>query len=220
MIRLRPAKQNLLTLLRAGILTSLANMRRLGACLLACCLTFGLAPRVLAQESEESFISREYQLKALFLYQFGGGNYVEWPDAAFSNDEAPFVIGLLGHTPVEKTLQDVSIKYKIKGRKIVVQQFDPMSTTQTCQILFIGRDVGPAIQKQVVEKMQNQPVLIVGETVGFAGRGGSMNFVIESNKIHIEINLDAAKHQQLKISAKLLGLSNAKIVESSETTQH
>ncbi len=48
----------------------------------------------LAGGSDEGFINREYPLKALFLYNFGG--YVEWPDNAFASDDAPFVICVLG----------------------------------------------------------------------------------------------------------------------------
>ncbi len=41
--------------------------------------------------------------------------------------------------------------------------------------------------------------------------GGCVNFYIEANKIRFEINLEAARQQQLKMTAKLLAL--ARIVQ-------
>jgi hypothetical protein len=189
-----------------------AGARRccLGLCLLACCLAFGGARAALAQQAEEeAVINREYPLKALFLYNFGG--YVEWPVEAFSRVDDPFVIGVLGSAPLDETLREISNSKKINGRKIAVERFASIDAIKPCHILFIGRDVHPQTQRSALEKMRNHPVLVVGESKGFAGLGGSVNFFVESNKIRFEINLDAARQQQLKISSKLLAL--AKIVQ-------
>jgi hypothetical protein len=182
----------------------------LGLCLLACCLVFGGARAALAQQAEEeAVINREYPLKALFLYNFGG--YVEWPVEAFSRADDPFVIGVLGSAPLDDTLREISNTKKINGRKISVERFASADSIKPCHILFIGRDVQPQVQRSALERMRNQPVLVVGETKGFAGLGGSVNFFVEANKIRFEINLEAARQQQLKISSKLLAL--AKIVQ-------
>ena len=71
-------------------------------------------------------------------------------------------------------------------------------------------------QRLALERLQDQPVLIVGESDGFAALGGSVNFIVEANKIRFEINVDAAKQHQLKISSKLLAL--AKIVQDQSGT--
>jgi hypothetical protein len=175
--------------------------------LLAVCLTHtGLA----LQGQDEGVINREYPLKALFLYNFGG--YVEWPADAFSGNQAPFVIGVLGSAPLEDTLRELAATKTIAGRKIVVEQFSTADKIGPCQILFVARNVSPQQQRIAVEKLRNQHVLIVGESKGFAGQGGSVNFFIESNKVRFEINPEAAKQHQLKISSKLLAL--AKIVQN------
>jgi hypothetical protein len=162
------------------------------------------------QGSEEGAINREYPLKALFLYNFGG--YIEWPADTFSSDQAPFVIGVLGSAPLESTLRELAATKTIAGRKIVVEQFLSAERIKPCQILFVTRNVSQPQQRMALEKLKNQHVLIVGESKGFAGQGGGVNFFIESNKVRFEINLESAKQHQLKISSKLLAL--AKIVES------
>ena len=178
-------------------------------CLLVGCCAFGHPrPGIAQQDSNEPVVNREYHLKALFLYNFGG--YVEWPADAFSSGQDPFVIGVLGSSPVDVTLKEISATKRINGRKIVVQRFASLDSLTPCQILFIARDVAPQQQVAAISRLQSHPVLVVGESPNFSGRGGCVNFIIEANRIRFEINIDAAKQHRLKISAKLLAL--AKIV--------
>ncbi len=176
--------------------------------LAGCCLVCGLSQTLLAQ-SGDAVINREYPLKALFLYNFG--SYVEWPAAAFASDEDPFVIGILGNAPLDGTLREIAATKRVAGRRIAIKQFTSVEAIERCQILFVARNVSPSQQEQVIERLRGLPVLTVGDIGGFAARSGCVNFYIESNKIRFEINLEAAKQQQLRISAKLLAL--AKIVQ-------
>ena len=40
---------------------------------------------------------KEYQLKAVFLYNFA--QFVDWPSNSFNGDDAPLVIGIMGEDP-------------------------------------------------------------------------------------------------------------------------
>lgn len=181
----------------------------LGAWLLGCFLVCGLSQTGLAQSDGEAVINREYPLKALFLYNFA--SYIEWPPAAFAGVDQPFVIGILGSAPLDSMLRDIAATKTINGRRLVVEHFSAPDAVRPCQILFIGRHVPPEERQRVVETLQNQSVLIVGESAGFARRGAAVNFFVENNKIRFEINVNAARQHALKISSKLLAL--AKIVE-------
>jgi hypothetical protein len=57
-------------------------------------------------------------------------------------------------------------------------------------------------------------VLTVGDTEGFTEAGGMINLTIVDQRVHFEINPDAARRAGMKISSKLLSL--AKIVKVSE----
>jgi hypothetical protein len=59
--------------------------------------------------------------------------------------------------------------------------------------------------------LRGSSILTVGESKGFAERGGVINLTLEENKLGLEINTDAAGQSHLKISSKLLAL--AKIVK-------
>jgi len=54
------------------------------------------------------------------------------------------------------------------------------------------------------------PILTVGETPGFAERGGVIRFTLEDNRVRFEVNVDAAHQADLNISSRLLTL--AKII--------
>ena len=158
-----------------------------------------------AQDAEEGTINREYPLKALFLYNFAG--YIEWPAGTFANDESPFTIGILGKTPIDETLNQIAATKRISGRKIEIVHFVSVNDLKPCQILFIANSVSPALQRKAIDAMKNRPVLIVGESDGFAAEGGDINFFLRDNKIRFEINVVTTRQQQLKVSSKLLGIA-------------
>jgi hypothetical protein len=58
----------------------------------------------------------------------------------------------------------------------------------------------------ILAGLKDASVLTVGETEGFAARGGIINFYIEGNRVRFEINPDAAHRSGLKISSQLLQL--------------
>ena len=73
----------------------------------ACCWPGRALPQSQLASSDGGIINREYPLKALFLYNFGG--YVEWPDESFASDQ-PFVIGILGKAPLDQTLREIAAR--------------------------------------------------------------------------------------------------------------
>lgn len=175
-----------------------------------------LAQSAFAQSGGDTVINREYTLKALFLYNFG--SYVEWSPEAFGGNDRPFVIGVLGHSPVEATLREIASTKTIGGRRIVIERIPSAAAMVPCQILYIPQDVGLQGQQMAVESIGSAQVLIVGESPGFARRGAVVNFYVEANKIRFEINVDAARERGLTISAKLLSL--ARIIGTSNAESH
>ena len=66
------------------------GLRHLTAWLLGLAMTGLGAPAARAEPA----LSAEYQLKAVFLFNFA--QFVEWPASAFPDPNAPLVIGVLG----------------------------------------------------------------------------------------------------------------------------
>jgi hypothetical protein len=182
-----------------GVLT-LKGFRRV--CLLATCAIASSAPHSGVRAQSPS----PYQVKAVFLSTFA--KFVEWPSDPGSNT-GPISICVLGDDPFEGAL-DEAIKGKtINGRELVARRYKRAEETTGCQIVFISVSEKNRL-RAILDSLRRESALTVGETEGFAKLGGMINFTLEENRVHFEINVDAADHARLKISSKLLNL--AKIV--------
>jgi len=151
----------------------------------------------------------ETEVKAAFLYHFIG--YVEYPSSAFASPSSPFVIGVLGKSAIFSALQGAVRGKTVKGRSVEVRQVSAGERLRECHLLFVPEAEAQNLPK-VLEILGAAPVLLVGESEGFAAKGGMIGFFIEQNRVRFEVNLEAAKHAHLTISSKLLDL--ARIVRS------
>jgi hypothetical protein len=61
--------------------------------------------------------------------------------------------------------------------------------------------------EKILPSLKASSTLSVGETKGFAERGGVINLTLEENKLHFEVNIGAAAQTRLRISSKLLALA-------------
>jgi hypothetical protein len=150
--------------------------------------------------------SREYLIKAAFLYNFA--KFVEWPSAAFSADGAPFTLCILGQDSFGAALRTVRGK-TVKSTKLTIRHVSSARKVEACHILFISKSEKPRL-KPILASVKELHLLTVGEMASFAQTGGIINFFELNNKIRFEINVAAAKRAGLKISSKLLKL--AKVV--------
>jgi hypothetical protein len=173
------------------------------ACL-ACLLAASSLPARAADDLSAAPISAEYRVKAGFLFNFP--QFVEWPARAFRDPQAPIVIGVLGEDPFGGYLDELVQGEKIGERPIVVRRFSRIEEVADCHILFISRSESAQFEK-IVSALANRRILTVGDADGFERAGGMVRFAIESGKIRLRINPDAAKAVDLTISSKLLRLA-------------
>jgi hypothetical protein len=148
----------------------------------------------------------EYELKAGVLYHII--QYVEWPEAARSNQPPVIQIGLLGQIPFAEALEVLNGKM-LQGRKLVVKQLATAEEAANCQVVFIGASEKPRVG-EIIGELKARPVLTVGEVEGFAERGGMVNLLAGPNRIVMEINRQVASQARLGISSRLL--EHAKLV--------
>jgi hypothetical protein len=186
----------------------------MGRHFLAALVLLGLALLIIAPAQSTSAPAApagEYQIKAAFLYNFA--KFVEWPANKFSTTNSPVVIGVLGRDPFGADLDKTILDETVGGRPIVIKRFDRMEDIQGCHILFVS----PAEKGRLVEivrEAEKASVLTVSETDNFAESGGIINFTKAGNKVRLEMNVNAARRSDLKISAKLLSLAH--IVQEGE----
>lgn len=145
--------------------------------------------------------TKEYQLKAGFLYNFA--RFIEWPTNAFSNEDSPIVIGVFGNDPFASDLDEIVRDEKVNNHPLVVQRYQQIEDIKICHILFVSQSEVKRLDR-ILGSLKNRSVLTVGDTDGFAKRGGVIRLVTKNNKIRFRINLEAAKAANLTISSKLL----------------
>jgi hypothetical protein len=157
-------------------------------------------PQLRAQE----FNPREYQVKAVFLFNFV--QFVEWPATAFPSADAPIRIGVLGDNPFSGALEAAVQGEKVRNRSIVVEPSSRLESLRDCHVVFVSRSQRAEIGT-ILAVLGSRPVLTIGEVPDFAGRGGIINFYLEGQKVRFEINRAAAQRSGLKLSSQLLTLA-------------
>jgi hypothetical protein len=158
--------------------------------------------------AQDSSVSSEYLIKAGFIYNFA--NLVQWPSNAFTQPDSPIVIGILGEDRFGTVLDRVLAGKKVNGRIFLVKRLKSVTDLKECHIVFVSSSE-MAHLAEAIHLVKGMPILTIGEIPGFARRGGIINLVLEDNKVHFEVNVEAAKVADLTISSRLLAL--ARIVQ-------
>jgi YfiR/HmsC-like len=151
----------------------------------------------------QSLSSREYEIKAAYLYNFI--KYVDWPSYGDT-----ITIGILGDNPFGPAAASLNGKV-IKGRRLVVRELASVRDGQNCQVVFVSASERSRLG-EILDNLKSARVLTVGETQGFASDGGMINFIEQNNKVRFEINPAPARRTGITISSELLKL--AKLVKS------
>lgn len=152
----------------------------------------------------------EHQAKAVMLLKFLG--YVKWPERAFESPTSPLRIAVVGEDPFGEVLDETFKDKKFGEREIELLRFESVADLEPCHLLFAPASEATRLER-ILQWSKGRPVLLIGESKGFAEAGGCINFTIVDKKIAFEINKQAAKRADLELSSHILRL--AKIVKDS-----
>lgn len=187
------------------------TLRLLATCLL--CATLATASHAQSANNTQTVnpaSSSEYLIKAGFTYNFA--KLVQWPASTFPQPNSPIIIGILGTDPFGGMLDEVLAGKKINERDLVVKHLKWGADLKGCNILFVSSSESLHMD-EIFHIVKGLPILTIGETPNFARRGGIINFILEDEKVHFEVNVEAAKETNITISSRLLAL--ARIVQHS-----
>ena len=151
----------------------------------------------------------EYRAKATFLANFK--NFVEWPGEAFSSEQAPVLICVVGDFSFGPSLAEMTGNVSLHGRRVEARwvRGETEEALRACHVLFVSRSEVKQYGR-VLNLVRGASVLTVGETPDFLANGGAISFSLQQGALQFDVNLSAANEAHLKISSKMLGL--AKIV--------
>jgi len=153
-----------------------------------------------------------YVLKAVYLEKFS--RFITWPEESLTDDTSkPFIISVIGKTPLTKNLEQIYAIQKIKNKRVIIQSVTNIKDIEGSHVLFIAESEKKNIDK-IISITKHQPILTIGETKGYAEKGVLINFFEKDNKLRFEINETAVLKSPLQMSYYLL--NSAKIVQPVE----
>lgn len=148
-------------------------------------------------------VSKEYHLKAAFLFNFL--RFVEWPPERFAEDASPIVIGILGPNPFDAELEELVRGRQVNGRRIHVRAVS-VDEARSAHLIFV-----PAGEEgrfaDALKTLRETAVVTVGESDRFAAQDGMIRFVRVADNLRFAINQAAAEAAGLRISSQLLKLA-------------
>jgi hypothetical protein len=170
--------------------------------LLLCCLAVLAAPaKLLAQNGDLG-----NAVKATYLYKFAP--FVEWPPSAFASSTDPVTLCIVGDDPFGALLDRAVAGQRVGERPILVRRFHIADPHAFCHILFAAGSPGQPVA-EIVALMRGKPVLIVTDAQRDVRAKGTINFVVDDNRVRFEIDNQIAAEGGLAISSKLLSLAIA-----------
>lgn len=146
----------------------------------------------------------EHQLKAAVLYNLA--KFVDWPPNTFRAAGDPIVTCILGDSPFGRSLERELNGKSIEDRRFVVRRVSETGQAGGCHILIVSTTERKR-WRSALSEIKTSGVLTVGEADGFASDGGVVNLKLESGKVRIQINVQAAEREGLRISSRLLSLA-------------
>ena len=150
--------------------------------------------------------SVEYRAKAAFMEKIT--RFVNWPAiSSVRNNAIPFRLCVIGKNPFGGELQEMVTISRIKEKTTELVFLDNGGIVSRCDMLFIARSKQQNL-KSILEQLNASPVLTVADTSNFVSQGVMVNFIYKDNRIHLEINTQAAKLANFKISSRLLKLAS------------
>jgi hypothetical protein len=174
-----------------------STLRRVAAALLVLIGLYSGTP--LANENDF-----EYNLKAEFIDRFAA--FIEWPAGTFASPDAPFVLCMVGGSPIEPFLRKFELSRRIKEHHMVLRHIGPTNAASGCHLVFIAVDDVHRLQ-QVLSSTSGKPILTVADRDGYGSLGVLINLYVAEGHVHFEINASETKKSGLKFSSQLLKLA-------------
>lgn len=149
----------------------------------------------------------EYRIKSEFLINFA--SLVEWPEESFQGD-GELVVGILGEEAVVDEVQSRLDGRTARSRQVRAERLGSLAQLAGFHMVYVTASADSKVE-DVHRALAGANVLLVGESKGFAQRGGAINFYTERSRIRFEVNPEAVRSAGLRVSSRLLSV--AKVID-------
>jgi len=147
---------------------------------------------VVAIASVNLYAQKE-KMQSILVYNFIS-KFVEWPAASRSGN---FVIGIVGNSPINEFLTEISYVKKVGDQDIVVKKFKTASDITNCHVLIIPQSSAKEIENSVPKV---GATLVISDFADGVAKGAAINFVEVNNEQKFEVKAMNASDKGLLIS--------------------
>lgn len=151
----------------------------------------------------------EYKIKTAYLYNFA--KFVKWPEDRFDSSDSKINICIINDNPFGNII-NVLHRKTAQGRQFNLKINPTEYELNTCHMMFFPRSFTEE-HKMILNKIKTLPVVTVGEGSEFAEHGGIIAFVVQSNTVTFELNLDSATTANISVSSKLAEVASRVITK-------
>lgn len=146
----------------------------------------------------------ENTYKIVYLERFC--RYIEWPKNANHIVNNKFKIGIIGKNPFGTQITKFFNKRKIKNRSVEVEEIKDIVDINNFDLVFVSNTVNNDIPN-IVKIANGNPVLLIGDGLGFAKKGIHINYVLKDESLKFAINLSQIKKTKLLVDSNLLKIA-------------
>ena len=160
-------------------------------------------------------VSRVDEAKARFLIK--SAEFVDWPAEVFKTPASTLLICVYGNYPFGISLAEMAQGSLVRGHRMAAKWIRKEQDLPSCQILFVSRSEAKHYGK-VLETVKNAVTLTIGEDPDFLKAGGMVSLEAAPDSLLFDVNLDAVRSGQLRLSSQLLSLAR-RIIQRSEAAR-
>jgi hypothetical protein len=176
--------------------TTSSILRRIGSTLAMALLLFPLSLR--AQ------VARDKAIRAVLLFHIA--QLTEWPTNAFTSDQEPFVLGVVGEDPFGEILEGTVDKETVRGRRIVIERYRTAADIQNPHLLFISSSESRSLGT-ILRRIDEKPILTVADVERAEQRGVMVHLYWEDNRAKMIINQAAVASKKFVMSPRLMAVA-------------
>lgn len=146
----------------------------------------------------------EAELKGAFIFNFA--KYVEWPAEAFGASSGDLVLCLVGS---QNELFDVLGEKQgksVQNRTLRVRSARRDENLKTCHLLVIDESESEHFEG-ILRRSAGNPILSINGSGRFLDAGGIIGLINVNDKLRFDVNLAAARKNNLAVSSNLLKLA-------------
>jgi hypothetical protein len=155
-------------------------------------------------------VARDKAIRAVLLFHIA--QLTEWPTNAFTSDQDPFVIGVVGQDPFGEVLEATVDKETVRGRKIVIERYLTVADIGNPHLLFISASASTSLGV-ILPRIEDRPTLTVADVERAEERGVMVHLYWQDNRARMIINHEAVAKKGMVMSQRLLAVAQKYVPE-------